>query len=403
MIILVLNCGSSSIKYQVLDMKSDNEYSLLSKGLVERIGEAVGSITHKVPGKADCVEERPIADHSAGIDAVLSLLIDPEKGVLKSLADIEAVGHRTVHAGEFFSESTLATDETISKVERCNDLAPIHNPANIIGINAARALMPNVPQVMVFDTAFHQTIPDYAYIYALPYEYYRKYGVRRYGFHGSSHRFVSQKACDALDLDINKAKIITCHLGNGSSVTAVCNGKSVDTSMGLTPLEGLTMGTRCGNVDPGALIYIMQKEGLDAEGLNKVVNKKSGLLGISETSSDNRDIDTASAAGNRLATLAHDKLCYDIKKCIGSYMAAMNGADVIVMTGGIGENSRTVRRDALRDLEGIGIELDFDLNENIDGDNWIISKPTSKVKVIVCCTNEELVIARDTMRIALAK
>ena len=351
MIVLVLNCGSSSLKYQVLDMKSDNESSLIAKGLVERIGDPVGSITHRVTGKDKYTVEEPVPDHTAGIGKVLALLIDPKLGAIKSLADIEAVGHRVAHGGEFFSESVLVTPEVIDKISQCCDLAPLHNPANLLGIKAVESLMPGIPQVAVFDTSFHQTMPDYAYTYSIPSKYYDKYRIRRYGFHGTSHKYVAKKACDFVGMDINNSKIITCHLGNGSSITAVVNGKSVDTSMGFTPVEGVTMGTRCGNLDAGAIIFLQEKEGLDAAGINKVLNKESGLIGISGLSSDCRDLMEAAANGNPKALLAKKVLAYGIKKYIGAYAAAMNGVDMVVFTGGIGENSIPVREAICKDME----------------------------------------------------
>lgn len=402
MVILVLNCGSSSIKYQVLDMQNVNNYSLKAKGLVERVGGDNATITHKVPGRENVFVEKSIKDHSEGISDVLGLLLDAETGVLKSLEEIDAVGHRVAHGGEYFSGAALVNDDTIEKIEKCCTLAPLHNPANLIGIRAAAGLMPSTPQVAVFDTSFHQTIPDYAYMYALPYEYYEKYGLRRYGFHGTSHQYVANKACEALGWNIAEKKIITCHLGNGSSITAIKDGKSVDTSMGFTPLEGVTMGTRCGDIDASAVTFLMEKEGLDVNGINNVLNKKSGLLGISQLSADNRDVEAAAKEGSSKARLAHLKRCYDIKKYIGAYAAVLNGVDLIIMTGGIGENARNVRRQVLSGLEYLGVEIDLERNENVDCDNCIISKPESKVVVMVVCTNEELVIARDTMSIVSA-
>ena len=401
--ILVLNCGSSSIKYQVLDMKSETEFSLLAKGLVERVGSDNATITHKVPTRADVFQELPIHDHSKGISVVLDMLLDKEKGLLESLSDIDAVGHRVAHGGEYFSSAAMVNDDTIAKIEKCCALAPLHNPASLLGIRAAAELMPQIPQVTVFDTSFHQTIPDYAYMYALPYEYYQKYGIRRYGFHGTSHNFVAGKACDALGWNIKDKKIITCHLGNGSSITAIKGGKSIDTSMGFTPLEGVTMGTRCGNIDPSVVTFIMEKEGLDAKQMNDVMNKKSGLLGLSGVSADNRDVEGAAAKGNKQAEMTHLKRCYDIKKFVGAYAAVLNGVDLIIMTGGIGENARNVRREVLTGLEYLGLELDLYRNDHVEGDNWIISTDTSKVKAMVVCTNEELVIARDTMELVSKK
>lgn len=399
MIILVLNCGSSSLKYQVLDMKSDNDYFLLAKGLVERIGINPGVLTHNVTGKEKYKVSMNIPNHTVGIKSVLDLLTDSKYGVLGSLNDIQAVGHRVAHGGEYFFCSVKVDEDVITKIENCCELAPLHNPANLLGIHAIQSLMPNVPQVAVFDTSFHQTMPNYAYMYGIPYEYYDKYKIRRYGFHGTSHKFVAQKACKLTDIDFKKSKIITCHLGNGSSITAIKNGESVDTSMGFTPVEGVIMGTRCGNVDVGVVTYIQEKMGLDAAGVNSVLNKKSGLLGVSGLSSDCRDIEAAAAAGNEKAALAQDLLYYGIKKYIGAYAAAMGGVDLIVFTGGIGENSCSTREKSCNGLEFLGIEFDKEINTGLRGKDAIISKPESKVIVTTITTNEELVIARDTMNI----
>ena len=341
MIILVLNCGSSSLKYQLLDMKGDDVYDLLAKGLVERIGMEMGCLKHQATGKEKFVREMPIQDHTVGIKAVLDALLDKEVGVLSTLEDIEAVGHRCVHGGEEFFCSKLIDDQVIAQIKKCSDIAPLHNPANLLGINAVSEALPSVPQVAVFDTAFHQTMPSYAYMYALPYEYYDKYRIRRYGFHGTSHKYVSAKGAKFTGLDINNSKIITCHLGNGSSVTAVANGKSIDTSMGFTPLEGVIMGTRCGCVDPDVVNYLQEKEGLSAAEMSRVLNKKSGFLGLSCVSSDARDLNDAANAGDAKAKLTLKKLVYDVTKYIGAYAAVMNGVDLIVFTGGIGENIRT--------------------------------------------------------------
>ena len=370
MIILVLNCGSSSLKYQLLDMKNDEVYDLLAKGLVERIGMEVGCVTHKAEGKEKYVREMPIEDHTVGIQAVMDALLDKEYGVLSSLEDIEAVGHRVVHGAEEFVCSQLITDKVIAQLEKCSVFAPLHNPANILGIKAVSSVLPDVPQVGVFDTAFHQTMPSYAYMYGIPYEY----------------------------LDLNYSKIITCHLGNGSSITAVVNGKSIDTTMGFTPLEGLIMGTRCGNIDPEVVTYIQEKEGLSASEMSKVLNKKSGLLGLSCVSSDGRDIGAAADAGDPKAKLALKKLTYDITKFIGAYAAAMNGVDLIVFTGGIGENNTRLRRRVCENLTYLGVKFDYDANVNA-GQDVMLSLPDSKVKVAAITTNEELMIARDTMNI----
>ena len=398
MIILVLNCGSSSLKYQLLDMKGDEVYDLLAKGLVERIGMEVGCLKHQATGKEQLVKEMPIEDHTVGIKAVLDALLDKEFGVLSTLEDIEAVGHRVVHGAEEFVCSQLITEKVIAQLEKCSVFAPLHNPANILGIKAVSAVLPVVPQVGVFDTAFHQTMPAYAYMYALPYEYYEKYGVRRYGFHGTSHKYVSAKGAKFAGLDPEYSKVITCHLGNGSSIAAVVNGKSIDTTMGFTPLEGLIMGTRCGNVDPDVVTYIQEKEGLSAAEMSKVMNKKSGFLGLSCVSSDARDLDAAANDGNPKAKLTLKKLTYDITKFIGAYAAAMNGVDLIVFTGGIGENNCRLRRRVCENLTYLGVKFDYDANV-VRGVDTMLTLPDSKVKVALITTNEELMIARDTMHI----
>ena len=379
-------------------MKNDEVYDLLAKGLVERIGMEVGCITHKAEGKEKYVKEMPIEDHTVGIQAVMDALLDKEFGVLSSLEDIEAVGHRVVHGAEEFVCSQLITDAVIAQLEKCSVFAPLHNPANILGIKAVSAVLPSVPQVGVFDTAFHQTMPSYAYMYGLPYEYYEKHGIRRYGFHGTSHKYVSAKGAKFAGLDLENSKIITCHLGNGRSITAVENGKSVDTTMGFTPLEGLIMGTRCGNIDPEIVIYLQEKEGLSPAEMSKVLNKKSGLLGLSCISSDGRDISAAADAGDQKAKLALKKLAYDITKSIGAYAAAMNGVDLIVFTGGIGENNTRMRRRVCENLTYLGVKFDYDANVAA-GKDVMITLPDSKVKVAAITTNEELMIARDTMNI----
>ena len=400
MIILVLNCGSSSLKYQVLDMKTAEDYSLLAKGLVERIGLEVGDITHKVTGKDKYEVQKPIPDHTAGIRNVLDLVCDPQLGVLKSLKEIDAVGHRVAHGGEFFHCSMRVNDEVIKGIEKCCEVAPLHNPANLLGIRAIESLLPGIPQVAVFDTSFHQTMPDYAYSYAIPYEYYEKYAVRRYGFHGTSHKFVAEKACKLAGLDINNSKIVTCHLGNGGSVTAVLNGKSVDTSMGFTPVEGVVMGTRCGNLDVGVVTYLQEKENLDAKGINTVLNKKSGFQGISGISSDMRDIEKGASEGNKRCQLALNMFRYGIVKYIGAYAAAMGGLDMVVFTGGIGENDPFSRAEISKKLEWMGIDFNDAANDGVRGKDVILTKEGSKVKVVTVTTNEELVIARDTMALA---
>ena len=398
MIILVLNCGSSSLKYQLLDMKDDEVYDLLAKGLVERIGMEVGCIKHQAAGKEKYEKEMPIEDHTVGIQAVMAALLDKEFGVLSSLEDIEAVGHRVVHGAEEFVCSQLITDKVVAQLEKCSVFAPLHNPANILGIQAVSAVLPSVPQVGVFDTAFHQTMPSYAYMYGLPYEYYEKHGIRRYGFHGTSHKYVSAKGAKFAGLDINYSKIITCHLGNGSSIAAVVNGKSIDTTMGFTPLEGLIMGTRCGSIDPEVVTYIQEKEGLSSAEMSKVLNKKSGFLGLSCVSSDARDLDAAANEGDAKAKLTLKKLTYDITKYIGAYAAAMNGVDLIVFTGGIGENNSRLRRRVCENLTYLGVKFDYDANVE-KGVDTMLTLPDSKVKIALITTNEELMIARDTMHI----
>ena len=398
MIILVLNCGSSSLKYQLLDMKNDEVYDLLAKGLVERIGMEIGCLKHQATGKDAFVKEMPIENHTVGIKAVLDALLDKEYGVLETLEDIEAVGHRVVHGAEEFVCSQLITDEVVAQLEKCSVFAPLHNPANILGIKAVSAVLPDVPQVGVFDTAFHQSMPSYAYMYGLPYEYYEKYGIRRYGFHGTSHKYVSAKGAKFAGLDPKNSKIITCHLGNGSSIAAVVNGKSIDTTMGFTPLEGLIMGTRCGSLDPEVVTYIQEKEGLTAAQMSTILNKKSGFLGLSCVSSDARDLDDAANEGNPKAKLVLKKLTYEITKYIGAYSAAMNGVDLIVFTGGIGENNSRLRRRVCENLTYLGVKFDYDANV-VRGVDTIITLPDSKVKVALITTNEELMIARDTMNI----
>ena len=398
MIILVINCGSSSIKYQLLDMKSDDVYDLLAKGLVEKIGLPMGSLTHRPTGKDKVQKDVVVPDHKVGMQLVLEELVDPVHGVLKSFDDIEAVGHRIVQGADFFSGSALVDEDVLKKIEICCDFAPLHNPAHLLGIRAVQHVLPSVPQVVTFDTAFHQTMPDYAYMYALPYEYYTKYRVRRYGAHGTSHQFVAHKGAEFCGIDINNSKIITCHLGNGSSVTAIRDGKVVDTSMGFTPLEGMIMGTRCGSVDANIIPYIMKKENLTPDQMTEVMNKKSGLLGLTGVSSDMRDLDAAANAGNERAKLAMKKLSYDVIKLIGSYIAVLDGVDLIVFTAGIGENNSRLRRRVCENFNYIGLKFDYEANL-ATGKDVLISCPDSKVKVAVITTDEELVIARDTMHL----
>lgn len=399
MIILVLNCGSSSIKYQVLDMKSTSDYNLLAKGLVERIGLETGILAHRVNGKVKYEIEGNIPNHTHGIKKVLEILTDPKLGVLSSLSDIQAVGHRVAHGGEYFNSSRLVDQDVINGIEKLCELAPLHNPANLLGIYAIKSLMPDTPQVAVFDTSFHQTIPSYAYMYALPYEYYTKHKIRRYGFHGTSHKFVGKKACDLAGLDFEKSKVITCHLGNGSSITAIKDGESVDTSMGFTPLEGLIMGTRSGDIDAGIVTFIQEKEGLDAAGINSLLNKKSGFLGVFGSSSDARDIEAAASKGDERAQLTLDMLHYRVLKYIGSYTAAMGGVDMIVFTGGIGENDTYIREVVGSKLQYLGLEFDVEANKGARGVDVMLSKEGSVVKMATVTTNEELVIAQDTMEI----
>lgn len=403
MIILVLNCGSSSVKYQVMEMTAKKESNLLAKGLVERIGIADGVHTYQPTGKDKIKSVTDIPDHTKGIDLIIKSITDPENGIVKSLEDITAIGHRVVFGGEFFKDSALITPEVVVHIENNTDLAPLHIPANLKGIYAISELLPSAPQVACFDTAFHQTMPAHAFIYALPYKYYTTYRVRRYGYHGTSHKFVAEQGCKLAGLDFNKSKVVTCHIGNGASVTAIVNGKSVDTSMGLTPLEGLIMGTRSGDVDAGAINYICNKEGIPMEKMWNILNKESGVLGISGISSDMRDIENAVAEGDERAKLALDAYYYRIKKYVGSYSAAMGGVDLIVFTGGAGENDPDLRKTVCNGLEFMGVEFDEAANDGVRGKSIIISKPSSRVKVAAVCTNEELVMAQDTFRIVSAK
>lgn len=393
--VFILNCGSSSVKYQLLDM--DNE-SVLAKGQAERVGIDGTFIVHKRPGKDEYRLELGKADHKDAIGRILSVLVDPTYGVLKNTNEIEAVGHRVVHAGEKFSGSVIITAAVKDALKECIDLAPLHNPPNLQGIAAIDALLPDVVQVGVFDTAFHATLPEKAYLYAIPYDYYRKYKVRRYGFHGTSHKYVSERAAQLLNRPYTSLKTIVCHLGNGASITAVQDGKSVDTSMGMTPLEGLVMGTRSGDVDPGVLEYIANKEGLDMTGVIGILNKKSGLLGLSEIGSDMRDIEDAYFAGNKDAIRTMEAYCYRVAKYIGAYTAVMNGVDCIVFTAGVGENGPIIRKLVCDYLGYLGVELDPEENEK-RGEHEISTK-ASKVRVLVVPTNEELAIARETKRLA---
>ncbi|MEY8426120.1 acetate kinase [Lachnospiraceae bacterium 46-15] len=391
--VLVINCGSSSLKYQLIN--SDSE-EVLAKGLCERIG-IDGRLVYQKAGCDKEITEAPMPTHKEAIQMVLDALVNEKTGAIASLAEVNAVGHRIVHGGEKFASSAVITDEMMAAVAECNDLAPLHNPANLIGINACKELMPNVPMVGVFDTAFHQTMPAKAYLYGLPYEYYEKYKVRRYGFHGTSHSFVSKHAAEFLGLDINHSKIIVCHLGNGASISAVKDGKCVDTSMGLTPLEGLVMGTRSGDIDPAIMEFLAKKENLDIAGVMNVLNKKSGVFGLSkELSSDFRDLEEGMNNGNEYAANALEVFCYRVAKYVGSYVAALNGVDAIAFTAGIGENAGIVREKVCEHFGYLGIKLDAEANSK-RGEDMVISTPDSKVKVAVIPTNEELAICRETV------
>lgn len=398
MIILVINCGSSSIKYQLFDMKNDDVFDVIAKGIAEKIGLPVGRLQFTAAGKEKIVKDLPIKDHAQGMKLILEALVDPKTGVLKSLDDIEAVGHRIVQGGKYFSKSELVDDDVMKKIEICADFAPLHNPAHILGINAIKAVLPDVPQVVTFDTAFHQTMPAYAYMYALPYEYYEKYDIRRYGAHGTSHQFVAQKGAKFCGLDFENSKIVTCHIGNGSSVTAIVNGHVIDTSMGFSPLEGMIMGTRCGSIDASIIPYILKKEPMSPDELSDLLQKKSGFLGISGKTSDARELDELANSGDQRAKLALKMMTYDVIKLIGSYVAAMNGVDLIVFTGGIGEHNSRLRRRVCENLSYLGLKFDYEAN-TAWGVDTIISTPESKVKVALITTDEELVIARDTMHI----
>lgn len=395
--ILVLNCGSSSIKYKLFDMDSA---SVIAQGGIEKIGMKNSFLKMVTSDGEKKTIEKEIHEHTSGVKFILQILVDGEYGVLKSLEELDAVGHRMVHGGELFNKSVLLTEEILSAFAACNDLAPLHNPANLKGVNAVKELLPNVPQVGVFDTAFHQTMPDYAYLYAIPYELYEKYAIRRYGFHGTSHRYVSGEILKYLNIKAEGSKIITCHIGNGGSITAVKDGKSLDTTMGLTPLEGIMMGTRSGDIDAGAVTSLMEKEGLNTTGVMNLLNMKSGLLGISGVSSDMREVSAAVDAGNSRAALAKKMYAYKIKKYIGAFAAAMGGVDVIVFTGGVGENRQEIREAVCENMEFLGIKIDKEVNSKIIfGADGIISTADSKVKVVVLPTDEELMIAKDTLEI----
>lgn len=394
--ILVLNCGSSSIKYALYNM---DDKSVMTSGGAERVGLDGAFVKVKLPNGEKKTVMHDIPEHTEGVKFIFSLLTDPEIGVIKDLNEIDAVGHRMVHGGEKFNKSVVLTDEVLKTFEECIDLAPLHNPANLKGVKAVSELMPGLPQVGVFDTAFHQTMPAHSYLYAIPYELYEKYGVRRYGFHGTSHRYVSKRVCDFLGVNPADKKVITCHIGNGGSIAAVDGGKCVDTSMGLTPLEGLMMGTRSGDIDGGAITFLEKKLGLDADGMSNMLNKKSGVLGITGISSDMREIESANDEGNERAKLALDMYSYRIKKYVGAYAAAMGGCDIIVFTAGVGENQASMREDVCKNMEYMGVKLDVEKNKTIRGEEAIISTPDSKVTVCVIPTDEELMIATDTMNL----
>ncbi|MDD2930870.1 MAG: acetate kinase [Fermentimonas sp.] len=394
--ILVLNCGSSSIKYKLFEMESKE---VIAQGGIEKIGMKGSFLKLTLPDGQKVMLEGEILEHRAGIEYILGVLLSEKYGCIKSIDEINAVGHRVVHGGERFNSSVLITDEVIEMLNECIELAPLHNPPNLKGIYAIQELLPETPQVGVFDTAFHQTMPDYAYMYGLPYSLYEKYGIRRYGFHGTSHRYVSRRACDFLGVNYEEQRIITAHIGNGGSVTAIKNGKSIDTSMGMTPVEGLIMGTRSGDVDPGLISYIMEKENMGTKGISTLLNKFSGMLGISGVSSDMREIEEAIEGGNKRAIMAMKTYSYRIKKYVGSYAAALGGVDILVFTGGVGENQASARQAVCENMEYMGIELDEELNDSVRAKEVVISKPSSKVKVLIIPTDEELTIARDTVEI----
>ena len=394
--IIVLNCGSSSIKYQLFNMP---ENEVLAKGLVDKIGLKGASIKHKRNDGKELKAEGEILDHQSGIEYLLGVLIDKEYGSMESLNEIQAVGHRVVHGGEEFSGSVAITEEVINALEESSDLAPLHNPPNLKGIYAMKNLLRGIPQAGVFDTAFHQTMPEHSFLYGIPYSLYEKHKIRRYGFHGTSHKYVSARACEVLDADIKKQKIVTCHLGNGASMAAVKYGESVDTSMGMTPIEGVMMGTRCGDLDVGALFHIMNKEDLNLKTANILVNKFSGVLGVSGLSPDMRDVEIAAEEGNPRAEVAYKMYAYRVKKYVGAYAAAMGGVDIIVFTGGIGENDSVTRANVMEGLKFLGVDFDFEKNKGLRGKEVVLSKPDSKVKVLVVPTNEEMMIAKDTYEI----
>ena len=398
--VLVLNCGSSSIKYKLYDMNGQKE---LASGGIEKIGLPDSFLKFTLSDGSKQVITQEIKEHTAGIELILKTLTDAKYGVIKSLDQIDAVGHRVVHGGDKFCSSVVINQEVIDKIEECVDLAPLHNPANLKGIYAIQKILPKVPQVAVFDTSFHQTMPSYAYIYALPYDYYEKYGVRRYGFHGTSHRYVAKRGCEFLGLDLENSRIITAHIGNGGSITAIKNGKSIDTSMGMTPVEGLMMGSRSGNIDLGVLTYLMDKENLSTQQINDIINKKSGLVGVSGVSSDMRDIENAIEQGNERARLAMDMYFYYILKYISGYIAVLGGVDAIIFTGGVGENQPIMRKYVCDSLAFLGVDFNNELNDRIKGRETELTFPNSKVRVAVIPTNEELAIAIDTEELVEGK
>ena len=397
--ILVLNCGSSSIKYQLIDMANNAE--VMAKGLLERIGLEMGEFTHKYRGEKH-YEQRPIPNHTEGIKMVLAALVDPKIGVIKDINEVGAVGNRVAHGGEIFKDSALVTDKVIEQIKSLEHLAPLHTPGNLAGIYAMREVLPNVPQAVVFDTAFHSTLPPKSYLYGLPYDFYKKYGIRRYGFHGTSHKFVAEKAAKMIGRDWNDLKIISCHLGSGASIAAIDHGKSFDTTMGMTALEGLIMGSRCGDVDPGVILYLMD-QGMTSKELTKLLYKQSGLIGISGDKQDMRDIRAGRDAGDERATYAFDMFAQRVKRYIGGYMAEMGGCDLLLFTGGIGENAWFMRRPILEGLECLGIKVNLELNDKTMGEDVILSTPDSRVATVVVTTDEEYVIASDTYRLVNAK
>lgn len=397
--ILVLNCGSSSIKYQLINMETRD---LMAEGIAEKIGEDIALFTYKSPSFTKKKREMVIANHEQGLQLILDALVDPSYGVLQDLGEIDAVGHRLVHAGEYYSDAVLVTDHVVEVMKDCTSLAPLHNPANLKGIEAVNAAMPNCPQCGVFDTAYHQSMPPEAYLYPLPLDFYHQHKIRRYGFHGTSHKYVSIKAAEFLGRDLEDMKIISCHLGNGASITAILNGKSIDTSMGLTPLEGLMMGTRCGDIDPAIPIHMQQSLGLSVDEVNNILNKKSGMLGLSHISNDMREIEEEILVHkNPKAIQAHDVYCYRIKKYIGSYYAALNGVDVIIFTGGVGERMPILREQVCSQMEALGIKMNLEENARFTDDIQVLSTPDSKVTVLKIPTNEELMIALETQNLII--